>query len=107
MNKIHLIEKVATRLGVSRKEAARAVHAVFDVTASTVAGGESVVISNFGTFQPRPRPAHRARNPQTGETVLVPARRRLRFVVSPLLEQAVRDRDTTTSIRKLPKGGKR
>ncbi|MFI2078623.1 HU family DNA-binding protein, partial [Streptomyces triculaminicus] len=105
MNKGALVEAVAKELGVGRRQADQAVTAVLDTIARTAAGGTAVAITNFGTWLPRIRPARKARNPQTGGTVDVPARQRLRFVVSPHLRDAVATQDpAAASTAKLPKG---
>jgi DNA-binding protein HU-beta len=73
MNKKELVGAVADRLGSSHKAAEEAVTAFFDVIADTVAAGEKVAITGFGTFERVQRPARDARNPATGEAVHVPA----------------------------------
>lgn len=78
MNKKHLIEDVATRLG-SRAAAAEAVEAVFDTLVRAVTNGERVSVTGFGTFEPVDRRARSARNPQTGERVEVAPIRAVRF----------------------------
>ncbi|WP_367138967.1 MULTISPECIES: HU family DNA-binding protein [Streptomyces] len=105
MNKGALVEAVAKELGVGRRDADEVVTAVLDTIARATASGTTVAITNFGTWRPRIRPARKARNPQTGGTVDVPARQQLRFVVSPHLREAVAAQDPAAAVTaKQPKG---
>lgn len=73
MNKRELVDAIAERLSGSKKEAAEAVDAVLDTIQATVAKGEKVAITGFGSFEKADRPARTARNPATGKTIQVPA----------------------------------
>ncbi len=73
MNKSQLIEQVAERLEMSRKEAADVVEAVIQAITESVAKGERVAISGFGIFEQVFRAARIGRNPRTGETVKIGA----------------------------------
>lgn len=105
LNKKQLAEAVALQLGVSLDDGFDAVDAVLNTIAQTVASGHSVTVTNFGSWNPKHRPARTARNPQTGELVTVPATTRLAFRISDRLAEIVRDQDpAAASINKLPKG---
>ena len=73
MNKSQLIEQVAERLEMSRKEAAEVVEAVIQAITESVAKGERVAISGFVIFEQVFRAARTGRNPRTGETVKIGA----------------------------------
>lgn len=104
LTKTSLGEAVAAELGVSPKEAARILEAVCDVIARTVTAGHNVSITNFGTWVSTRTPKRKARNPQTGGTVTVPARQVVRFRTAPRLAAIVRDgKVTAATIRKRPK----
>ena len=70
MNKAQLIEALSERLG-DKKAAGAAVDGLVDVIVRTVNKGEKVNITGFGVFEKRDRAARLARNPATGEKVLV------------------------------------
>jgi DNA-binding protein HU-beta len=72
MNKRELVDALSERLG-SKKAAAEAVDAILDTIQSTVAKGEKVAITGFGSFEKADRPARTARNPATGNTIQVAA----------------------------------
>ncbi|WP_281180683.1 HU family DNA-binding protein [Alicyclobacillus kakegawensis] len=73
MTKSELVRKVAERTGLSQKDADTAVNAVFASIQEVLARKEKVQITGFGTFEVRERAERRARNPQTGEEITVPA----------------------------------
>ncbi|WP_198348281.1 HU family DNA-binding protein [Plantactinospora sp. KBS50] len=70
MNKAELIEALADRLG-DRKTATAALDAVLAEIQASVAKGDKVAITGFGSFEKRERGARTARNPRTGEPVKV------------------------------------
>ena len=75
MNKTELVAAVAAKTELSKKNAEKAVAAVLETVAETLAAGEKVQLVGFGTFEVRAREARAAKNPRTGETVEVPASR--------------------------------
>ena len=80
-----LMKSVYQEVGLSRKESAQLVGSVLEEIASTLAEGEVVKISRFGTFSVRHKGQRFGRNPQTGEEVPIPPRRVLAFRASLLL----------------------
>lgn len=94
---------VATRLGTTIPDGIAAVDAVLDAITQALAGGQSVMVSNFGTFTHYERPARAFRNPQTGSQVEVPRVPEVRFRVSSGLRATVRTADPdSATIRKAP-----
>ena len=73
MTKAELIDEVAERTGVSKKETASIIDAMFGAIAAKLRKHEKVQISGFGTFEPRKRKARVGRNPRTQEEIKVPA----------------------------------
>jgi len=73
MNKTDLIQMVAEKTALSKKDSEKAVNAVLDGIMETVAGGDKVQIIGFGTFEKRDRAAKIGRNPSTGEQIEIPA----------------------------------
>jgi DNA-binding protein HU-beta len=69
VNKAQLIEELSSRFEGNRRAAQHALESVVDTITASVAKGEAVAITGFGKFDRRIRPAGKARNPQTGETV--------------------------------------
>lgn len=73
MNKTDLIQLVADKTALSKKDSEKAVNALLDGIMETVAGGDKVQIIGFGTFEKRDRAEKMGRNPSTGEQIRIPA----------------------------------
>ncbi|MFQ5492935.1 MAG: HU family DNA-binding protein [Candidatus Dojkabacteria bacterium] len=74
MNKSTLVDFIASKTGLTKKAAADALEAFMEAVMSNVAKGDSVTLTGFGTFRSSARAARTGRNPQTGETIKIPAR---------------------------------
>ncbi len=79
MNKAELVADVAERIGDSKMKGEEAVNAVFDAITAALKRGDEVRLPAFGVFLVSDTAARKARNPQTGEEVIVPAAKRARF----------------------------
>ncbi|HDH97488.1 MAG TPA: integration host factor subunit alpha [Proteobacteria bacterium] len=92
MTKADLVNAVYGRLGgLSKRETARLVDAVFDLIKEALKNGEKVKISGFGNFVVRYKKPRRGRNPRTGEPIEISARRVLVFKPSQILRKALRE----------------
>jgi integration host factor subunit alpha len=89
MTKGDIVENVHRKIGFSRKESAEVLEAVISIMKSTLESGEKLKIPRFGNFEVRHKADRRGRNPKTGETITIPARRVLTFKPSPVLRQAL------------------
>jgi DNA-binding protein HU-beta len=73
MNKGELIDAVAEKAEVSKKDADAIVTAMVEVIMEAVTSGDKVTLVGFGSFEPRDRAAREGRNPKTGETLKIAA----------------------------------
>ncbi len=73
VTKADLIDQVAARSGLTKKDAGQAVDALFDSVTEALSNGGRVQIVGFGTFEVRERAARRGRNPQTGQEIEISA----------------------------------
>lgn len=73
MNKPELVEAVAEKAGITKKDSEKVVAAVLEGIADTLAKGEKVQLVGFGTFEVRHRNAREGRNPSTGEAIKIAA----------------------------------
>ena len=89
MNKTELIEDVATRTGLTKKDAGAAVDALFEAVTEALARGDRVQLVGFGTFEVRRRAARSGRNPQTGEVMAIAARNVPVFKAGKSLKESV------------------
>lgn len=85
MTKADIFEKVSTNTGMSKKESSELVEAVFSLIKSTLESGEKLKIARFGNFEVKQKADRRGRNPQTGESITIEARRILTFKPSNIL----------------------
>lgn len=90
MNKGELIEKVAKNSGLSKTDAEKALASILDAIAEAVATGEKVTLIGFGTFSVSERAAREGRNPQTGETMQISAKKSVKFKAGSKLLEAVK-----------------
>ncbi|BBE50885.1 DNA-binding protein HU [Ferriphaselus amnicola] len=73
MNKTELIEQIATRSGVTKADAGRAVNAMLDSIVEAIANGDDVSLPGFGSFKASARAAREGKNPKTGEKLTIAA----------------------------------
>lgn len=73
MNKKELVEKLIEKSG--EKKAEKVLNAFVETVKEAVAAGDTVQLVGFGTFEARERASREARNPQTGEVILIPAKK--------------------------------
>lgn len=79
MNKTQLVEAVASKAGSTQKDAKAILDAFYAVVAETAAKNESVVVPGFGSFSVSERAAKTGRNPATGATIQIPAKKVVKF----------------------------
>ena len=89
LTRMDLTEAVFREVGLSRNESAQLVESVLGHLSDSLARGESVKISSFGTFNVREKAARVGRNPKTGEEVPIHPRRVLTFRPSHLMKERV------------------
>ena len=89
MTKADIAEKIQAEIGLTKKEAAEMMEAVFSIMKNTLESGETLKISGFGSFVVKQKKDRRGRNPQTGEALTIEARRVLSFKPSVLLKNAI------------------
>ena len=90
MNKSELIDAIAAKAGLSKKDAKGALEATVETITETLKKGDSVALIGFGTFSTASRAARTARVPGTGKEVQVPATTVAKFKVGKALKDAVK-----------------
>ena len=95
MTKAEIVEQIYEQVGFSKKESAELVEKVFEAIKETLSCGEKVKISGFGNFVVRDKNSRKGRNPQTGEEILLEARKVLTFKPSLVLKNMLNDRPVT------------
>jgi DNA-binding protein HU-beta len=90
MAKADLIEKIRIKAGFDTKAAAgKALEAVLETIRDSLAAGETVTLTGFGSFKVSERAARTGRNPQTGAPIKIPAKRVVKFSTSKGLKDAL------------------
>jgi DNA-binding protein HU-beta len=92
MNKTELIQKVVETSGISKKDATKAVEAVFSSISEALKTGDKVQLIGFGNFDVRERAARKGRNPQTGAEIEIAASKAPAFTPGKSLKDAVNNR---------------
>jgi DNA-binding protein HU-beta len=90
MNKTELVQAVAERTQLTKKDAGNAVNAVFDLIEESLSKGETVQLIGFGNFEVRERAARKGRNPQTGEEIDIAATKTPAFKAGKQLKESVK-----------------
>jgi nucleoid DNA-binding protein len=89
MTKSQLVEKLATASGVTKKEAQGMLEGLVGIIVGSVKKGDPVKLPGLGTFKKVQSKARMGRNPQTGEPVKIPARKKARFTVAKSFKEQV------------------
>ncbi len=89
MTKNELIQSISKKAGISIKEANEALNATTSSFSDTLKKGDGITIVGFGSFSVAQRAARTGRNPQTGETIQIPASKTVRFKPGKSLKEAV------------------
>jgi DNA-binding protein HU-beta len=89
MNKLDLVNAVAERAGLTKRDAERAVTAFVESIEDALRHGERVSLVGFGTFEVKSRKPRVGRNPQTGEEIRIPAGKVPSFKAGKTLKESV------------------
>jgi DNA-binding protein HU-beta len=89
MNKAALIGKIAKDSGITKTAAAAAMESLIEGITGSLKKSQRVTLVGFGTFAPTRRRARTGRNPQTGETINIKAKKAVRFKAGKQLEKAL------------------
>ncbi len=90
MNKVELVEAMATQAGITKKDAEAALNAFTGVVTEELKKGEKVQLVGFGTFEVAERAERTGRNPQTGEEMTIAACKAPKFKAGKALKDAVK-----------------
>lgn len=89
MNKGELVDKVAEKADITKKEADAVLSAMVEAIMEAVSEGDKVTLVGFGSFEPRDRQAREGRNPKTGEAMQIPATKVPAFSAGKLFKERV------------------
>ncbi|MBD2732261.1 HU family DNA-binding protein [Nostoc sp. FACHB-892] len=89
MNKGELVDAVAAKANITKKQADQVISAFLEVVTEAVANGEKITLVGFGSFERRDRSEREGRNPKTQETMTIPATRVPAFSPGKLFREKV------------------
>ncbi len=89
MNKADLINALAAKNEISKKDAEKAVNAVLDLIGDALKNGDKVQIMGFGSFEVKERAARTGKNPATGESIQIAASKAIVFKAGKALKDSV------------------
>lgn len=89
MNKAEIITAIADELMLTKRSVEEIINLFCDTVIETLAKGENVKLTGFGTFQTRERKGRRGVSPQTGAEIVIPSGRTIVFKPSKLLKEKV------------------
>lgn len=98
MNKADLVNSIADKAGVTKKQADSVLTAALDIIIDTVSDGDKVTLVGFGSFEPRHRKARNGRNPQTGKALKIPATTVPAFSAGKFFKEQVADQVTERTV---------
>lgn len=91
LTKAEMADVLFDQVGLNKRESKEMVDAFFDELRACLVRGEMVKLSGFGNFQLRDKPSRPGRNPKTGESIPISARRVVTFHASQKLKAVVQD----------------
>lgn len=89
LTKAHLAELLFEKIGLNKRESKDMIDAFFSLVSDSLIEGNDVKISGFGNFQIRTKAPRPGRNPRTGETIPIQARRVVTFHASHKLKDQI------------------
>ena len=89
MNKTELVTSVAEKAGMTKKDAEKAINALFVSVEEALAKDDKVQIIGFGTFEVKAREERKGRNPSTKEEIIIPASKHPSFTAGKSLKTVV------------------
>ena len=89
MNKSDIIEELAVQYSLPKKKAEIIVQAIFEEMIAALQHGDRIEFRGFGTFSAKEYDGYVGRNPNSGESAVVPSKRRVRFRMSEVLFERI------------------
>ena len=90
MTKSELVAKMSEDAGITRATAEKALNSFMAAVSETLAEGDKITLVGFGTFELAERAQREGRNPRTGETIVIPSAKVVKFKPGAKLKDAVK-----------------
>jgi integration host factor subunit alpha len=89
LTKVDLVDSIYNQIGLSRAKSLQAVESLLEIIKKTLENGEDILVSGFGNFCVKEKSERRGRNPQSGEYLILDARRVVTFRCSGVLRDKI------------------
>lgn len=89
MNKTELIKKVAENINITKVKAQSIINTFINTITEQLSNGNNVYLFGFGTFQTKNRSSREGRNPRTGEVIIIPKSKVVKFTASKELKEKI------------------
>jgi len=93
MTKKEIVRSISEKLGMTQLWTKDIVQSVLDGIAETLVEEGRIELRNFGVFEVRKRAARKARNPRTGDAVMVKEKHVVTFKAGKILEQSIQEKE--------------
>ena len=90
MTKAHLVAEIASKAGIAKSKAEKALDGFVSAVSAALAGGEKITLVGFGTFSVAARSAREGRNPRTGQKIKIAATKVVKFKAGKTLSTKVK-----------------
>ncbi|MCA9139657.1 MAG: integration host factor subunit beta [Planctomycetales bacterium] len=104
MTKKDIVRTISDEIGLTQQQTKKIVQRTFDSIIDSLVREGRIELRNFGVFEVKTRAARRARNPRTGEEVVVPEKHVVTFKPGKYMEARVQDADLSTHDADLASG---
>ncbi len=94
LTKADLADAIYATLPVDKQKAAQIVEDYIEIIKESLAKDGKVMLSGFGSYEVKYKPPRRGRNPQTGDSIILRARKVVKFKPSQLLRRAINGQST-------------
>ncbi len=98
MTKKDIVRTISEEVGLTQQQTKEIVQKTFDAIIESLVRERRIELRNFGVFEVKPRAARKARNPRTGQQVVVPRKFVVTFKPGKTMEARIRDLDEATGI---------
>lgn len=89
MTKANLVDKIATKAGMTKVNAERALNIFLESIQESLVTDQKLTLVGFGTFSVEERQARQGRNPRTGDPINIPASKVVKFKPGKVLKESV------------------
>lgn len=90
MVKKEFVKLISDKNDITQKQAEQVFDSIFEEISNLLVTGDSLSITNFGSFKVKNKKARKGRNPKTGESLTIPAHKAVKFKISNTLKNNVK-----------------